>query len=81
MPVQSQNRDLQCHMSCSFLFSMILGCFVDFGGIVDYHCLNFLFIIVVINSGSEWKTVLLTILGVNNDMADIKGKKTNVIKQ
>jgi hypothetical protein len=31
--------------------------------------------------GSEWKTVLLTILGVNNDMADIKGKKANVIKQ
>jgi hypothetical protein len=30
---------------------------------------------------SEWKTVLLTILGVNNDMADIKGKKANVIKQ
>jgi hypothetical protein len=24
----------------------VIVCFVDIGGIVDYHCLNFLFIII-----------------------------------
>jgi hypothetical protein len=40
--------DFQRHMSWSFIvFSELMGeaivRFVDIGGIVDYHCLNFLF--------------------------------------
>ena len=48
--VPSQDLDFQHHMSCLFLvFSerrwKVFVCFVDIGGIVDHHCLNFLFII------------------------------------
>ena len=47
-PVKNKDMDFQRHMSWSFIvFSELMGeaivRFVDIGGIVDYHCLNFLF--------------------------------------
>ena len=51
VPVLSQDLDFQRHMSWSFcvqlvqLRSEVIVCFVDIGGIDDYHCLSFLFII------------------------------------
>ena len=50
-------KKIQCHMSWSLLCSMICGkrrLFVFFnGGIVDHHCLNFLFIIQKGNNPDE----------------------------
>ena len=49
VPVPSQDLNFERHMSWSFFVlsewrgEMIVG-FVDIGGIVDHHCLNFLFI-------------------------------------
>ena len=42
MSVTRQDLDFQHHtgMSCS----MISGTFVDIGGIIDHHCVHFLFI-------------------------------------
>ena len=49
VPVPSLDLDFQCHMSWSFICSMIWGkCWLfvilifDIGEIVDHHCLNFL---------------------------------------
>jgi hypothetical protein len=55
MHVPSQELDFQRRMSCSFLCSVSEGerwlfVLLTFGGIVDHHCLNFLFI-----KGWWWK--------------------------
>ena len=42
-PVKNKDMDFQRHMSWSFIVFMAIVRFVDIGGIVDYHCLNFLF--------------------------------------
>jgi len=52
VPVPSQDLDFQHYMSWSFLSSMVwverwLFCFVDTGGIVNHHCLNFLFMMLL----------------------------------
>jgi hypothetical protein len=42
-----KDLDFQCHMLgffCVQYFEVRGDCFVDIAGIVDYHCLNFLFI-------------------------------------
>ena len=53
VPVPSQDLDFQHHMLWSILCSVssvevevIVG-FIGIGGIVDHHCLNFLFIIYI----------------------------------
>ena len=50
MPVPSQDLDFQCHMSWFFFCVQwweVVVLFVDIGGIVDHHCLSFLFIITI----------------------------------
>ena len=48
VPVPSQDLDFQHHVIiffCVHLFEVRGGyLFVEIGGVVDYHCLNFLFI-------------------------------------
>ena len=51
VPFTSLYLDLQCHMLWSFLYSMGWDArqfvlFIDIGGIVNHHCLNFLLIIL-----------------------------------
>ena len=51
MPVPRQGLYFKRHMSCPFLCSVSDGemivRFVDIGGIVDNHCINFLFVTIM----------------------------------
>ena len=55
MSIPSKDLDCQRHMSCSIFCVQLLEVrsaysFIDSGGIVDHHCLNFLFIYFFIKS-------------------------------
>ena len=59
VPVPS--HDLDFHTSWSLWCSMmreVVVCFVDIGGIIDHHCLNFLFIICIYMYIGKEHTVL-----------------------